>query len=178
MDSVNRSESARFRAIAQVRAIRRFTEVPLPDADVLGIVNAGRRAQSAKNTQPCRFIVVRERGLLVALSEVGPYARHLAGAAAGVFIVTPPRDEFTVLLDTGQATAYMQLEAWERGIGSCIGAIRNAPAARELLGYPEPLECWISVSFGYPAEEQSPLRAGGRLPLDDVMFHERWGESG
>ncbi len=42
-------------AIRTKRAIRRFAPTPLPDEAVRAILNAGRRAQSSKNTQPWQF---------------------------------------------------------------------------------------------------------------------------
>jgi nitroreductase len=58
-------------AIRTQRAIRRFSDEPLSEADVEAILNAGRRAQSSKNTQPWRFVVVRDRDTLRRLSECG-----------------------------------------------------------------------------------------------------------
>jgi nitroreductase len=39
-------------AIRLKRAVRKFTDQPLPEATILTILNAGRRAQSSKNSQP------------------------------------------------------------------------------------------------------------------------------
>jgi nitroreductase len=39
-------------AIRTKRAVRQFAPTPLPDDAVRAILNAGRRAQSSKNTQP------------------------------------------------------------------------------------------------------------------------------
>ncbi len=39
-------------AIRLKRAVRKFTDQPLPEDVTLAILNAGRRAQSSKNTQP------------------------------------------------------------------------------------------------------------------------------
>jgi len=39
-------------AIKFKRAVRKFKDEPLPDDIIMAILNAGRRAQSSKNTQP------------------------------------------------------------------------------------------------------------------------------
>jgi nitroreductase len=39
-------------AIRLKRGVAKFTDQPLPEATILAILNAGRRAQSSKNTQP------------------------------------------------------------------------------------------------------------------------------
>src|SRR3972149_866905 len=43
------------------RAVRSYAARPLPEAAIQAILLAGRRAQSAKNTQPWHFIAVQER---------------------------------------------------------------------------------------------------------------------
>lgn len=47
------------RAIAERRASPSFDESPIPDADLLRILQAGLQAPSGYNLQPWRFIVVR-----------------------------------------------------------------------------------------------------------------------
>ena len=97
-------------AIRLKRAVRKFTTNPLPKETIHAILNAGRRAQSAKNTQHWHFIAITDRATLKALSEYGDWAGHLAGAALAVAIITPhPDTRFSVMFDAGQAAAYMQL---------------------------------------------------------------------
>ncbi|MHB2020238.1 MAG: nitroreductase family protein, partial [Candidatus Xenobia bacterium] len=67
-------------AIQQRRAVRRFTPEPVSEDVIRQILEAGRRAQSSKNIQPWQFVVVRKRETLVALSQTGKFAQHLAGA--------------------------------------------------------------------------------------------------
>ena len=163
-------------AIRTKRATRQFAPQPVPDEVIRKIVNAGRRAQSSKNTQPWHFIVVRERERLKQLSETGPFAGHLAGAAFGVMLVSSdPSARWSIPFDLGQAAAYMQLAAWEVGIGSCLGAVYEPEKARALLAIPADWHCYSFLSFGYPAESQPrPARPRGRKPLDEVVHWERW----
>src|SRR3989337_1778611 len=119
------------------RAVRAFADEPLSPDDVQAILNAGRRAQSSKNTQPWHFVAVQDRATLKTLAGLGGYSGHLAGAALGVVIVTPdPAQRWSILFDAGQAAAYMQLAAWERGIGSCLATLYESEVARSLLAIP------------------------------------------
>jgi nitroreductase len=165
-------------AIREKRAVRHFSAQPLPEASILAILNAGRRAQSAKNTQPWQFIAITDRTTLTALSHLGQYAAHLAGAALGVAILTPdPASRFSVMFDAGQAAAYMQLAAWELGIGSVPATIYEPEQARLLLGFPEEWHLRVALSFGYPADAddmQRPPRKGGRASLDQLIHRDRW----
>ena len=165
-------------AIRTKRAIRRFQDHPLPNEVVHKILNAGRRSQSSKNNQPWQFIAVRDKGILKALSGTGTYAGHLAGAALGVALLIPNPDErFQTLFDAGQAAAYMQLAAWELGVGSCLASIYEPDKAREILGFPPEWQVRICLSFGFPAEESqltAPPKTGGRKPLEEMLHWDKW----
>ena len=165
-------------AIRMKRAVRKFQEKSLPDDIIHAILNAGRRSQSSKNSQPWQFVAIQDKVTLKALSECGAWAGHLAGAALGVAILTPdPSEKFQTMFDAGQAAAYMQLAAWELGVGSVPASIYEPEKAREILGFPEDLHLRIALSFGYPAEEEvltATPQKGGRNAFEDVVHRERW----
>jgi len=165
-------------AIRTKRAVRQFQDRPLPDEAALEILDAGRRAQSSKNTQPWHFMAIRDRATLQALGSLSPFAGHLAGAALGVAILTPPPEErYTIMFDAGQAAAYMQLAAWELGVASCLGAIYEAERARTLLGFPPELHLRLTISFGYALPSTGappPPKKGGRRSLDQVVHWDKW----
>lgn len=165
-------------AIRRKRAIRDFTDEPLPDEVVRAILDAGRRSQSSKNRQAWQFIAVRQRETLRQLSKLGQFAGHLAGAALGVLILTPPPEKFYgALFDAGQAAAYMQLAATELGVGSCLATIYESEKAAELLGIPDDWYALMAISFGYPAEKEKLRLAKllkGRKKFEDVVRWEKW----
>lgn len=165
-------------AIRTKRAVRQFQDKPLADDVVTAILDAGRRAQSARNKQPWAFIAIRDKSTLQALVDISPNAGHLAGAALGVAIVTPdPEGKLSIMFDAGQAASYMQLAAWELGVVSCLGSIHDVEAARKLLGFPDDMHMLIVISFGYPVTEAGPaqpLKKGGRRPLTDLVHWEKW----
>ena len=165
-------------AIRLKRAVRKFQDRPLPNKIVHEILNAGRRSQSSKNDQGWQFIAIQDRAILIELSQCGTYAGHLAGAALGVAILTPnPEGKFQDLFDAGQTAAYMQLMAWELGVGSCLASIYEPSKAREILGFPLDWHLRIAISFGYPADPEkltaSPKK-GGRVPLAEIVHWDRW----
>ena len=170
---MNVSDAIRFK-----RAVRQFKDEPLPETAILTILNAGRRSQSSKNTQPWHFIAITDKAILKQLSECGDWAGHLADAALGVAILhADPSEKFQVLFDIGQTAAYMQLAAWELGIGSCIASIYRPDQARQLLGFPESLYLRFALSFGYPLETEAltqPPKTGGRRSLAEVVHWEKW----
>jgi len=157
-------------AIRGKRAVRTYTTDPVPTLVIDTILNAGRRAQSSKNTQPWTFILVTDREQLRRLSTAGTYAGQLLNAAFAVVLVGPAETDF----DLGQTAAYMQLAATAHGVGSCITTLHDQAAAHAILGVPDELTCLWSIAFGYPAEPPKPLKAGGRKPLHEVVRRERY----
>ena len=165
-------------AIRLKRAVRNFQDERLPKDVVLAILSAGRRAQSSKNTQPWHFIAITDKTILKQLSECGQWAGHLAGAALGVALIHPdPGEKFQTMFDIGQAAAYMQLAAWDMGVGSCLASIYEMEKARQILGFPTDQHLRIAISFGYPLEVEKLTAApkkGGRRPFEEMGHWDRW----
>ena len=165
-------------AIRTKRVVRKFLDKPLSEETMRAILNAGRRSQSSKNNQDWRFIAVTDKSILKELSQCGESAGHIAGAALAVAILTPsPGEKFQYLFDAGQSAAFMQLAAWEMGIGSCPASIYDFEKAREVLGFPPEWHVRLALSFGYPADEEKLSAApkkGGRKGLEEVVHWEKW----
>ena len=158
-------------AIQMIRAVRAFSDRPVPDDVIRQIVDAGRRSQSSKNSQPWQFVVVRHRDTLARLAQCGTYAGHVAAAAFAVALVAPPGTAF----DQGQATAYMMLAAWDLEVGACIATMHDSEQAQAVLGVPTDLDCQWTISFGYPAQAQpTTLKRGGRRSFEEVVHWEHW----
>lgn len=165
-------------AILTKRAMRDFANEPLPAKEARAILNAGRRAQSSKNRQAWAFLAIQDKDTLKKVSKMGLFAGHMSGAALGVIILTPPPEKFYgAYFDAGQAAAYMQLAAWELGIGSCLATLHKADKAYELLGIPQEWQVLMAISFGYPADRKGlhfkPLK-GGRKSFDELVHWEKW----
>ena len=66
-------EISLFEAIHTQRAIRRFTDEPVSDEAIRRIIEAAVRAPSGRNTQPWRFIVIRDAATK---QKIGDYYRR------------------------------------------------------------------------------------------------------
>jgi nitroreductase len=167
-------------AIRTRRNVRRFADRPIADGDLDRIVAAAALAPSSMNEQRWAFVVCRDRARLQELASAGPYAAHVAGAAAAIACVTPrPSDveeRESIAFDLGQAVENAMLAAWELGIGSCHASVYEQDRMRALLGYPEESACDLIVSFGYPADAAMapPGSRGGRKPIASVRHDERF----
>lgn len=166
-----------IQAINSKRAVREFADQPISDEALKTILNAGRRAGSAKNMQPWHFVVIRDRQRLKTLSECGTYAGHIAGANLAVAIVSVNFEtRWSIMFDIGRAAQNMMLVAWELGIGSVMGTIYEPEKARQILKFPDDKHMYCAISFGYPRQNPAdrPPKKNMRRTFEDVVHWEQW----
>jgi nitroreductase len=166
-------------AVRARRNVRSFSKRPIADHDLDRILEAGRRAPSARNTQPWDFIVVTEPDRLVELSRVWQGAGHIARSAATIAIAAPnaadARQAGLIQYDLGQASMVMAIVAADLGIGSGHAAVADQDLARSLLGIPATHHLAFLLALGYPADKPLvPLRRMDRRSFDEVVHRERW----
>lgn len=166
-------------AIRSRRDVRVYEDRPIAAADLDRILEAGRRAPSSRNRQPCDFVVVTERDRLRELAGVWRGAAHVGRSAATIAVVVPLEEEDwrleSVHVDLGQTVISMMVAAADLGIGSGHAYVNDRELARRILGHPEDRVCPLMVPLGYPAERPLvPLRRPDRRPFDEVVHRERW----
>jgi nitroreductase len=166
-------------AIRARRNVRSYEDRAIPDADLDRILEAGRRAPSASNSQPWDFILVTDRDDLVELSQVWQGAGHIARSAATIVIAAPitddPRRAGLIEYDVGQATIQMAVTAADLGIGSGHAAIGDQERLRRLLGIPSDHRGAYMLALGYPADRPLvPLTKINRRPFEEVVHRGRW----
>ena len=105
-------------AILRRRSIRAYTQEPVTDAQVEALLRAAMAAPSAGNQQPWRFVVIRDKRTLGAITEVHPYAKMLPGASVAILVCGDP--------GAGKWPQY-----WEQ---DCAAATENVLIAAEQLG--------------------------------------------
>lgn len=173
---------AAVRPLLQARQVREFTDAPVDPRALDAIADAARWSGSSRNSQPWRFIVIRDRGTLRRLAELGlPQTRSLATAGAAVAIVLrqQPGSGISHAYDEGRAAERILTAASLVGLGAGVAWLRSEvrPAAGDLLGLPEDRFVRTVVAVGHPTDSaQRPKSAPGqaRLPRDETVFWERW----
>ena len=117
-------------AIRARRNVRSYTSQPVGQAELDQILEAGRRAPSARNSQPWDFVVVTGRAELTDLAQVWQGARHVAQSAATIGLVAPRLDDERrregLRYDLGQATMSMMIAAADLGIKAHAHMLRHA----------------------------------------------------
>lgn len=150
------------------RSIRFFRPEPVPDEVLRGLIEVARFAPSAHNSQPWRFVVVRDRGKLEALARLHGGASLIRGVKQVVAVFADRRESPTsYLVDAANAAIYFQLAAHAAGLGTVwVQALRHTERIREILVAPEHAVPVAIIAVGYPAESPSPRP---RKPVEDIV---------
>jgi len=160
-------------AIRDRRSIRRYHRKDVPDEKLMQVLEAGRWAPSAHNSQPRKFIVVKNEKVRRELAQIATYGSFLAEAPVAIAVVIDPSSSNHPVEDGAAATQNMLLAAHAIGLGSCwIGAYGSGyeDRARQILGVSGDKRLLSLISLGYPAE------SGGssRMELSKLVCYERY----
>ena len=145
------------------RSIRRYTTEPVSEETIKQLLEAAMSAPSANNQQPWQFVVIDDRELLDAITEVHRYAQMLKEAPLAILVCgdlqrAKHRDYWP--LDCSAATENLLLAAHALGLGAVwLGVYPNEKrmeGVRRLVRLPEQVEPFSLISIGYPAEQKPP----------------------
>ncbi len=156
------------------RSIRYFEDRDVPLGEVLEAIDIARYAPSAKNTQPWRVIIVRDRKILEELSGIHGGASPLRRARLALVVLANMNESPTsYLVDASLFAMYLWLALHCRGLGAVwIQTLRNIDDVRRILGVPEDYVPVGILATGWPAEKPSPKP---RKSLEDIVFLDRFG---
>jgi nitroreductase len=163
-----------LQAIKERRSIRQYTQEPVSEDQVNQILEAGRWAPSRGNSQPWKFIVLKDDQIRRELAEVIPTGKFLAQAPQGIAIVVDPEASKHPEQEGAAAIQNILLAAHALGLGTCWISVWGtdwAEMAAKVLGIPD--EEWLIsvVSIGFPAE--APEK--GRKELHEITFISEYG---
>ena len=162
-------------AVASKRDARAFSGQAVPEEAALRILDAGRLAGSARNRQPCRFVVA-EGEAVPAVADAVYRAGNVLDAGLVVAIVVTPGGNL-VDFDAGRTAQNMMLAGWAEGIASCPNGIADPERLASILGIEPPERAVVVLTFGPPARPRDPARRpperwsarARRLPLDALV---------
>ena len=169
--------TAVFRALLSRHSTRAYLPDYVPEAIVDRVVEAGLHAASGHNSQPWKFIVVRDTETRQKIVDVNAEILSRPGTdpfygAPVIIIVLAERDNANRVSDGALAIGNMLLEAEDLGMGACwINRAREAfekPEWQEWLkqiGVEGDYEGIGHVALGFEAKEggHSPRRKEGRV---------------
>lgn len=188
-----------FEAIRTTRSMRRLDPArDVSDDDLMTIIDAGTRAATGGNSQPVRWLVVRDPELRRQVGEVyqaqaatrlNVYedraredptaarmlksARHLADhmGEAPALIIPCARPGLDSSVWPGVQNLILAARALD--LGTTLTTIHRGDEAtvRQILGVPEDVETYAIIPVGHPLGRWGEAR---RRPASEVTYWDRW----
>ena len=177
-----------MREIEERRSIRRYQDRPVTREQVLEVLEAGRLALSGSNTQPWRFLIIRdpekkakivkadadqqwmmEAPVFIACLADLKSRRHEAPIPENTLEDAPDNIVKLVIRDTAVAVGFMTLQAQHMGLATCWTGWYGQREMRGALGISD--EYYVSgiLTLGYGAE--TPAQRP-RLAMEELILAE------
>jgi nitroreductase len=178
-----------FQALVKRRfSVRKYRPQPVEKEKIQRCIESARLAPSASNSQPWKFILVDDPGLVQKVahetfSMLVPFNKFVKQAPVIVVIVLEKPKLITqigeklknkewALIDVGIAAEHFCLQAAEEGLGTCMLGWYNEKPIQKLLGIPEKNTIGLLISLGYPDYETIPTKK--RKSLDEVLSFNKY----
>lgn len=162
-----------FDAISKRASIREYRSKPIPKDLLEKLVDAGRRAPTARCVEPWEFVVITDREKLQKLGDIATSGGFVKDAAACIVVFC--KDTKYYLEDGCAATENILLTAADSSLGACWIAGDKKPYVSnvvKLLGAPSDLKLVSLISLGWPREKTEQVKS---RKLEDVLHWEGWG---
>ncbi len=167
-------------AIASRRSIRKYKEKPVSEELVNEVINAACLAPSGNNTQPSRYLIVRDDETKKRLQD-SEVIRDKWVYYAPIIIVccTNPKaytkfvegwddpNKIRAIRDLSIASSYLDLQATELGLGTCYCGWLKEDKIKKVLGIPQQFIVPYVITLGYPAETP---KARPRKGIDEIIL--------
>lgn len=161
-----------FDSIVKRVSVREYQCKPIEKSLLEKLVDAGRRAPSARAIEPWEFVVIENRETLIKLGQIASSGSFIKDAVACIAVFC--KDTKYYLEDGCAATENILLAAADLGLGACWVAGDKKPyvdRVSELLGAPKELKLVSLISLGWPKKESSQ---GKTRTLQDVIHREKY----
>lgn len=143
-------------------SVRAFSDKPVEEEKMAQILEAGRVAPTARNTQPQRLYVCQSKESMDKLNSV---CSCLFGATTAIIFCYEKEETWqnpydkkyhSGFLNTAIVCTQMMLQAWDLGIGSCwVGNFDPAEVVKA-FSLPDSLQVVAILPLGYPKEGTKP----------------------
>ncbi len=161
-----------------------FNEEDVTDETLNKIIEAGRLAPSAMNSQPWTFVVVKNNELIDEIMEKCYYGNFHTTPKVLIAIIAEPYGENEPIhqklsekagYDSAEANCYipgvnMIYEASDIGLDSCL---LTPVRAEQLLGVPEGKRVVLLVGLGH-AKQKTYSGPRHRKPTEEIVRYEKY----
>jgi len=159
------------------QSTRVYQATPVENEKLERVLDAGRRAPSAKNRQPWRFIVLTESNIRSSIQEAAFGQEHVGQAPVIIAMCTTnvdyrmPNGQHSHPMDLSFACAFMMMQAEAEGLGNCVITTFDEMEVKQQLSVPYSMRICMLLLIGYAGE--NPLKAQ-RMPRNRVISYEHW----
>lgn len=154
------------------RSIRKFTDEEISDKEIHEIIEVALHAPTAKNQNPVRYIVVKDRERIQELSKYKKIgSKFISGAKIAIAVVTDTDiAPVTNHQDASIAATYILLKVSEMNLGATWGNVTDAvneegrpsqEVLKEFFKLDDKFNVECVIGIGHPAEEKSE-----KIPFD------------
>lgn len=159
------------------QSVKSYLPTPVEEEKLHKVLEAGRLAPSSYNSQCRRFIVVTDPAVKKAIHDKAGTQPMIEQAPVVIVVcATPDPDHEDAMpcgevkhpIDMALSGAYMMLEAYDQGLGTCWLGAFNADAVKEVLNIPEDVKVVTMIPLGYHDGTQ-PRR--DRKPLEEIISY-------
>jgi nitroreductase len=166
-----------FTAISQRRSVRAYKDTDIEEDKLKKVLEAARLSPSSSNRQEWKFIVIKNKETKKKLANAA-LGQSFIGEAP-VVIIACGTDTKSIMLcgqpahtvDVSIACAFMILQAYELGLGTCwIGAFKEEEV-KKILKIPEDVRVVAMTPLGYPNQ---PSSQRFRKSLDQIVCFEKF----
>jgi len=167
--------------ITNRRSIRAYKSDKIEDDKLEYILEAFRKAPSAKNLQPWKLVVVKSKQTREDLAIACNAQSFVSEAPVIIAACAKEEEAYGVMggymssypIDIAIAMEHLILAATEQGLGTCwIGAFKEN-LVKGILGIPENVRVVALTPVGYPSSTVDPSKRG-RKSLSEVVCYEKY----
>ena len=153
-------------------SVRNYKTAPVSQETVVRCVEAARLSPSACNSQPWKFIIVDEPGLVNELAKAAFEGlldfNHFAFKAPVLILIVSQRQNLSAkfgsivkkknfsLMDIAIAAEHFCLQAADDGLGTCLIGWFNEKKVKKMLSIPMLKRVELVIAVGFSADENIP----------------------
>lgn len=152
--------------IARRHSVRKFTDQPVDRGIIDEMIAEAMTAPSSRNSRSTGFMIVEDKSVLEAISEMRESGSAFVKDAAAAIVVLGDAGKTDLWVDNASiSTTFLMLSAVDKGLGSCWVHVNGRPRSktdaskgmaedylRELLGIKDNMKVLCVLALGYESE--------------------------